>query len=707
MNPWRPYPVVRLLIPFLIGIITASFFGSQKIFILPVLIGLLVIIVSFYFLSVKIILYRYRWFLGVAIHISMTLAGFRIAQDHLNPVNHSILPFPEGDECIVSGYIPEQIFVRSGYFKAVVQLLYFLQGETPVRIHDRMLVYLEYDSMSFRLHHGNMILMQCIPRRIERQSNPGSFDFARHMKTKGILYQVYVKKDKWQIVSGNIGFFIATWATGIRDKMLLILKSEGLSGREFAVLSALLLGYKEEIDDELKRGYSASGATNILSVSGMHVGIVYLFLNVVLGFLNRKRWSIFLKNILLLSTIWLYALLTGLSPPVMRAATMLSLLIVGKAMKRNPQPLNIVAASAFILLIVDPLLVYDIGFQFSYMAVLSLVFFYKPIYDCYVTSTVVPDKIWSLIAASIAAQMMTFPIGLFYFHQFPNYFLVTNLVVIPLSALIIYTGILALILNAIPLVNILLGKMLYWLIYAMNSFILLMEELPFSVTRNIYPDLFQTILIFVVLTFLYQWFVLKRPQAFLLILGIFIIFQVADMVKKIQQNTTPRVVVYDVKKGSAYDFISGGQHMLLRDVRALNQYPVSHPVFQNHWGTLGLNRHYFGFIMPVDTLNPAVFRSMQLIRYGHFVQFRDCRILILDPSISFTDSSSIKMDMVILRDNIRISLHDIMKRFQPDRIIADPSTNPDMRHRWKADAARLKLPYYSVKEQGAFILNLK
>ena len=126
----------------------------------------------------------------------------------------------------------------------------------------------------------------------------------------------------------------------------------------------------------------------------MHVGIVYLFLNVVLGFLNRKRWSIFLKNILLLSTIWLYALLTGLSPPVMRAATMLSLLIVGKAMKRNPQPLNIVAASAFILLIVDPLLVYDIGFQFSYMAVLSLVFFYKPIYDCYVTSTVVPDKIW-------------------------------------------------------------------------------------------------------------------------------------------------------------------------------------------------------------------------------------------------------------------------------------------------------------------------
>ncbi len=271
---------------------------------------------------------------------------------------------------------------------------------------------------------------------------------------------------------------------------------------------------------------------HILSVSGMHVGIVYVFLNFLLRFLNRYRYGKYIKAIIMLFFIFLYAMITGLSPCVIRAAIMLSLPIIAGLMNRNVDIINVIAVSCFVMVSKNPALLVDVGFQLSYLAVIGIVTLYKPIYDLYITSAWIPDKIWSLLAVSLAAQLATLPITLYVFHQFPNFFLLTNILVVPLSSIIIYTGILLLVVGQVPFLGVLTAKLLIFLIKAMNMVIHLIEELPFSTTTGIYIDEIQVALLFVLVGAVYFYFKSGARRAIKIILIAGILFMLVITVGK-------------------------------------------------------------------------------------------------------------------------------------------------------------------------------
>ena len=269
---------------------------------------------------------------------------------------------------------------------------------------------------------------------------------------------------------------------GWREKMKDILLKTGMQLEERAVVNALLLGDKRELDPELRQGYANTGAMHILAVSGMHVGIIYLFLEFLLSFLKKWRHGIRIQSVILLLMIWLYALITGLSPSVFRAAIMISFIIVARATHRYTQMFNTLALSMLFILLFNPALLYGVGFQLSYLAVLGIMVLYKPIKRVIPVTNWAGDKLWSLAAVSLAAQTGTFPLVLHVFQQFPNYFLLTNLLIAPLASLIMYTGIGVLAGSFVPWIFEGVSWLLNLLVWILNQVIHFIDQLPGTTT---------------------------------------------------------------------------------------------------------------------------------------------------------------------------------------------------------------------------------
>ena len=287
----------------------------------------------------------------------------------------------------------------------------------------KMILYFEKDSASVSsLSYGDYFYVYGKPNRVKAPSNPGEFDYKRFLERKGIYHQLYLASDRWIEIDKQKENPIYRFALNCRAYLLDILQEKGLKGAEYAVASAILLGYSDKIDAKLLQEYSGAGAMHILCVSGLHVGIVYVVFSMLLFFLGKTDRSRFLKSMLLILLIWSYAVLTGLSPSVMRASAMFSLVAIGQNMRRDTNIFNTLSASAFILMLIDPLIILNLGFQLSYSAVLGIVLLQPPIYRIFTIKSKILDKIWTIIAVSIAAQIGTLPITLYYFHQFPNYF---------------------------------------------------------------------------------------------------------------------------------------------------------------------------------------------------------------------------------------------------------------------------------------------
>ncbi|MBL7897699.1 MAG: ComEC/Rec2 family competence protein, partial [Crocinitomicaceae bacterium] len=279
-----------------------------------------------------------------------------------------------------------------------------------------------------------------------------------------------------------------------------------------AVAKALLLGDKEYISDDLMLSYSSSGTLHVLAVSGLHVGIIMLVLNFLLQPIRKFKNGKYIFLVLALSGIWFYTLLTGFTPSILRAAVMFSFVIIGKEMQRDTTIQQSLLVSAFILIILDPHIIFQIGFLLSYLAVAGIVYFHPLIYNKLYFRQKWADKIWQLSSVSIAAQISTLPISVYCFHQFPNYFLFANLIVIPVSFFILILGIFALLIHAIPYLGDFSFYLLDKLIEFMNGSISVFDKMPFAVTKNLIIKWYDVLILYTVILFSYLSFVNRSKQ---------------------------------------------------------------------------------------------------------------------------------------------------------------------------------------------------
>ncbi|RZM25219.1 MAG: ComEC family competence protein [Pedobacter sp.] len=348
-----------------------------------------------------------------------------------------------------------------------------------------------------KLKYGDELAVRTVLKAIPAPKKPGEFDIQRWMAVQHIRRQALVNWRDIVVTRQNRGNPIISYFLRLREQKVFELNSLIKDKEAAAVAGTLILGYRADLSAATLSAYAVTGTIHALSVSGMHVGLLYLLLDKPLSFLNRRTISKLIKVVIILIVIWGYALLTGMSPAVMRSALMLTVLIISKALRKNTSGLNVLAFSACALLVSDPLLLFDMGFQLSYLSVLGLITIQPLIRRWFKIENSIVRTIWDAIALSLSAQLFTFPLALYYFHQFPVYFLLSNLLIsIPLTV-IMYLAIIILTLRL---------DFLAWpleqLIILTNKSLIWIAQLPFAHAGYIWVDTFGTCCLYMAVIFL-------------------------------------------------------------------------------------------------------------------------------------------------------------------------------------------------------------
>ena len=472
-------PFFRLLLPFIAGIVVAFCFVIPAGYSILVCVLCMTTTVGMIWKWKWLFQHRLAWVYGIVLNLFFFSVGVSAVS------LCSFVPLDYSEQGTWLGVVIDPPLERANSMKTTVQIRAKLSGDSTIVNNERVITYFRKDSLSRLIRQGDLLVMNATLNVVNNAGNPYEFDYQGYLARKQIGRSAFVESDAWQQIDSYAQNPLFNLSNRIRYSLLDVLKRSNLSGNELAVASALVLGYKADLDNELLKAYSSSGAIHVLAVSGLHVGIIFMVLKMLLlpfSFIQRTKW---LRALILLSVLWLYALITGMSPSVMRAATMFSFIAVGEALSRKAYIYNSIAASAFILLLANPANLLELGFQFSYMAVIAIVFLHPFLKDLYTFKNWFLDKAWDLACVSIAAQLGTAPLMLYYFHQFPSYFLLSNYVVIPAASVIIYGAMLLFFISPVSVLFETVGWLLDKFLYAVNYMVFFIEKLPGSITTGI------------------------------------------------------------------------------------------------------------------------------------------------------------------------------------------------------------------------------
>jgi len=557
-------------------------------------------------------------------------------------------------------------------------------GETLV------LIYFNPSTNIQLLNAGTIIQLHKKPLPISNTSNPGGFNFKEYAASQKIHHQVYLTPADFTIISkSNLSVSLLSMT---KQYVLRVLEKYMLTPRERSVAEALLIGYKKNLDKELMTAYSNTGVIHIIAISGLHLGMIYALLLWLLKPLNRFKKMQWLKRGIILLIIWGFTLLTGAGASVLRAAVMFSFLLLAAQQNRPNYMINTLAASAFCLLLYRPLFLWDIGFQLSYAAVLGIVLFAKPIEKWMYIENKILRHCWQLCSVTIAAQLLTLPLLVYYFNSFPNLFLFTNFIAVPISGCILYLLIGLLLFAPFDFVAKPVGVITEWLIVQLNDFIQNSASLPFALTEYIQVSLLQTICLYACIVSWAVYLIQKNRRAFWLGCSGIILFFAIRAINLTQLKNQQKLIVYHAPKYTAIDLLEGWGHRYIGD-RQLER-------------NILLKNNY---LSPTRTLyraaNPLLQTVVQLS--SPFVIGPNKKVLLVHSRLAFPALYMVpKIDLIILAGGVDIPFVEIAKRYPQAKLVFD-SSNPLWKIQlWKKEADRLHLRHHSVPEQGAFEYNL-
>ena len=309
-----------------------------------------------------------------------------------------------------------------------------------------IMLYVQKDSASAALGYGDCLVVRAHPRLPDSSVGPAGFDYRRHLLRHGIGWQCYAPARGWAKVEGGADGFprVVGWSKGLQQHLVRRIRDCRLTPRQQGIAEALLLGWREDLDETTLEQFRSAGIMHLLCVSGLHVGIVAWLAGLLFFFLGKRRWQRVVKGVVQMAVIWFFVMLTGMAPSTLRAGVMFSLLTVGGMMQRQRGTLNNLCTSAVVLLVASPYLVFDVGFQLSYAAVLGIVAWKEPLERLLpVSRWAFPGRVlaavWGLVCLSTAAQLAVMPVMLYHFHQFAPWFLIANLLIVPFAGLLLAT----------------------------------------------------------------------------------------------------------------------------------------------------------------------------------------------------------------------------------------------------------------------------
>ena len=687
---WKKAPCLRLLLPMSAGILLQWYTQSAWLLIIVWLISFAVAYLLFNKLPFAL-KFKLHFVQGILIQLLLISMGMLITwQQDIRHSNNWYGPYYTAGDFIIAT-ISEPPVEKSKSFKADAYIEQIIKRDTVINSSGKLLLYFSKDSSANSLEYGDKILIRKNLQVIKNSGNPGAFNYQRYAAFQQTFHNVFLKPTDWIRLPGkNINHFNQFIFTARESILSILRKNINSSKDELGIAEALLIGYTNDLDKDLVQAYSNTGVVHIIAISGMHLGLIYVMLVWLFKKIPYIKKSAWLQVVLILTCLWLFSLLTGASASVCRAAVMFTFIAVGKTLNRQSSIYNSLAASALLMLCYNPYYLWDVGFQLSYLAVIGIVAFQKPIYNWFYLKNKYLNEVWKLAAISLAAQTLTFPICIFYFHQFPNLFLLTNIIAVPLSSLILY-AILALIsLSQVPYLGLYLGKLVTGLVWLMNQVILRINDFPLALWDKIPATVISTWLLYFVVIGTCNWLLYKNKKWLRFSLLSLMAFTGLHTYKNWQIKNQQQLIVYNVPQHRAIDFVNGNSYQFVGDSILLQD-----AVLQNFH--LKPGRIAMQLTNKTDSLSKN-------IRTGNFFQFGNKKILLIDRPLNFeTPTQKIEVDYIIISKSPKLFIPQLAQVFNCKQYVFDASNSLWKIDKWQKDCEELHLQHYSIPMQGAFI----
>ncbi|MBQ6306432.1 MAG: ComEC/Rec2 family competence protein [Bacteroidales bacterium] len=694
MTDWSKYPFVRMLIPFALGIWVSVFVVGLRLsptFLIAASMALLVMAVLTAFLLKH---QRNSWFFGAVMACYLFMTGYSLVRVHGAEAQKSYYRNFQADASYYVARVYDYPTERPNSIRTVLELEYQFGDSLPSHpISGKVMAYFPKSDSAFALHYGDLIAIPAPIREVTPPLNPEEFDYRAYLERKGITGQVYLKDEDWIDLQANDANPIYAFSYRFREILLASLQRSGLNDDEFGVAAAILLGYDDNLADEVRKDYVAAGSMHILCVSGMHVGIIYLLASFLLGFLNRKKWQKTLKHVLLLTLIWFYALIAGLSPSILRASLMISFVIIGEIIRRKGFIVNSIAASAFILLCINPNNLFEIGFLLSYAAVMGIVVLQRPIYNLLYVKNKLLDKAWQITAVALSAQIATVPFTLFYFQQFTTYFWLSNLFMTPISFVVVISGMVLLLVSWIPYLNTLVGYLVWGAVYVMNWVVAKIESIPYSIIRGLYINDFEFAVLLVALLLLMLTFVLRKRRLFIAMLASLLLVMTLVTIRMYDSDHQQCMTIISLRNHTAIDYIRGGEHVLLADSALMADESTVDYSLKGAWSKRHLSHHPQVIGLAEDYANEYLCKKSNLVSF-------DGKLLAIweDQRISDSLSFRLPVDYLLVRGKQKPDVQSAVNAYEAKMLLIDGSVPRYLAEKWIAQAQDLDIPYYNIGE---------
>jgi len=542
-------------------------------------------------------------------------------------------------------------------------------GDT--RASGKLLLNLTLDSVAKPLKVDDELLSLTNPEAIRPPLNPHQFDYQDYLQKQGIQHQIRTNYRSIIVTQGSKTLF--GMASNFREHIISKLKSRNFGHQELGVIQALILGKRDDISEATYNDYKNAGAVHILAVSGLHVGIILFLLEFLLSPLERLPKGKTIKLIFVVLLLWSYAFVAGLSPSIVRAVTMFSFVAYSLYLNRPTNSFNIIALSMLFILLVKPLFLFQVGFQMSYAAVFAIVWVYPQLQKFWFPDNIVVRKAWQLLSVSVAAQLGVLPISLFYFHQFPALFFVSNLLVIPFLGLILGLGIVVILLALTNLLPQFLVDGFNWTIQLMNSIVGWVARQESFIIRNIPFDSVQMIIGYAVIIALVVFLFRPRLKSALFFFGGLIVFQSWTIWNQTQVHQKETIVL---------------AHRI-RNTILLHQLGDSLSVITSDSDNIGTISTDYAVAERIQKVDTSVLRNSY--------QIGDKKLFVMD-SLGVLPLEE-QLDYLLLTQSSKINLERLIDSIRPKKIFADGSSYPSVISKWQATCIKKEIPFHYTGEK--------
>ena len=687
-NIWKTIPSLRIVIGLIAGIVLEYYYSISLNYIYTTIVVACPLLLLYFFFPLNL-QFKIRWVQGCLINILCISLGAFLAF-HQNTEHQKTWIgklYQAGNNVQIT--LQEPLILKDNFYKAVANVDAIQIDNEWEKTTGGILVYIRKDSTPIHYSYGSTIVTNATLNIINNAGNPGSFDYKRYCLFQGITHQVFINKDQYVFTGNTVPSKLYYYLYIIRDKVLNSLKLYLPDKGAYSIGEALLIGYRNDLDTELVQAYSNTGVVHIIAISGMHLGMLYGTLVLFFSLFKRKHWVVVAKPIVILLVLWGFTLIAGAVPSILRSAFMFTFILFSEVLNKKSNIYNTLSLSALCMIVFNPFCIWDVGFQLSYAAVLSIIMFSGIVASWFEFKNKMLQYIWNLNAVTISAQVWTFPLIIYYFHQFPRLVLISNLIVVPLSCLILYAEIFLLFIGSISTISgMWWGKVVQLGIKGMNLFILKMSSLRMGAWEGIKVSPVQTILLFLFIAFIALWLFNKSKKQLFFALTILLITATIRLVDFVSISQQQLLTIYNIPKYTVLEVSEGATTTCFVDT-----------------GFTTKSFPYSFHLKPAHVINRT--EGLTYVDLPNYMVINNIRLAIINRHIKANSQfATVPTDIVLVSHNPGIPLQQLVKLFHCKTIVIDGSNSMWKTQQMTNESRELHLPLYKTQSNGAFIKEL-